>query len=266
MSDKIIGSIYLTDEYERFHNMNGNRDAKEINKGLEKSIKDNNILVPIDVLEDGSVADGQHRLAIAKRQHKQVPYRVIEGVDIQNVIEMNSTTHAWRLRDYVAKYVNDQTSEYEKLAQLSQRYPYLSLSALSGAAQGYTGPSGTINVRNGSFKFLNYAVFSDFLEQYNQFLNEFTLTHTSYLFFAFLIIFASEGFSIARLHHGLNVTQINEIKSMRTRGLVLEHLLKRYNLGLHEGSKNAIEYELNGRENPIILTKLNNKLIKNVKW
>ncbi|EOS7807262.1 ParB N-terminal domain-containing protein, partial [Enterococcus hirae] len=97
---EVIGKIFVTKDYAKFKKLKGNRQIKK-NQNLEESIKNSGIMIPIEVNEHFEILDGQNRFELAKKWNQLIPYRILDGSGIQEVIELNSTTKSWTLIDYI---------------------------------------------------------------------------------------------------------------------------------------------------------------------
>ncbi|MGO3609019.1 MAG: hypothetical protein ACTIOL_04635 [Enterococcus sp.] len=171
--EKPAGKIYESTDYLKFKFLKGNRKVKQ-NKSLENSIIKSGILVPIEVNEGFEVLDGQFRLKVAQKYELVVPYRIAEGLGIQDVIDLNSTTKSWNLNDYIRKYAVDGIKSYLQLQRLIIEFAYIPASTLAAAAMGNTriNSSSTKLTKSGKFDFLNYEEFYQFLKSYQRFLKE----------------------------------------------------------------------------------------------
>ncbi|MGG5342219.1 ParB N-terminal domain-containing protein [Enterococcus sp. AZ192] len=254
-----IGKIYETEEYDKFNYLKGNRKVKK-NSSLERSILKNGMLIPIAVNENFEILDGQSRFEIAKKYGKKVFYRINNGFGMDEVIDLNNTKKAWKLEDYINKYVVDQNPEYEKLQKVFQKYPNIPLSALTVAAQGLLDltSQASANVREGMFEFYNYPNFCVFLEDYYEFIKHINIKGTLYTFLAYFNLYTIKKFDKERLMKNMMGKQelVNEIMSL---DIVIEVFLKAHNYRLrgqvYRG--NAIKYELSKKEKPIIMEERN---------
>lgn len=99
-------SIDVTDEYDVFKRLAGNRELNEKHvQRLMDAMRKNDLFVPILVNQEFEVVDGQHRLEARKRLGLPVPYYWTEGLGLTEVQNLNSTQKGWRNNDYVKAYI-----------------------------------------------------------------------------------------------------------------------------------------------------------------
>lgn len=150
---ELVGEIFVTSDYARFKKLKGNRELRK-NISLENSIKKSGIIIPIEVNEKFEILDGQNRFEIAKMLGISIPYRIINGLGIQEVIHLNSTTKPWIVMDFINKYCLDGNIEYIRLEELAKKYTKIPISSLASAAEGHLNMNSrtTQNVREGKSK------------------------------------------------------------------------------------------------------------------
>ena len=118
MKEKVIGEIYLTDDYDKFKRLKGNRDIKGTKKVI-KSIKDvGYILSPILVNEKYEVVDGQNRLDALKELKMPVAYIRCEGIGINECRALNTSQSNWTTEQFIASYAENGYESYERLFEL----------------------------------------------------------------------------------------------------------------------------------------------------
>ncbi|EGP5243165.1 ParB N-terminal domain-containing protein [Enterococcus faecium] len=254
---KSIGKILITNDYTRFRKLRGNRELRR-NIGLDKSIKKSGILIPIEVNEHFEILDGQNRFELAKKMNKPIPYRILEGVGIEEVIDLNSTTKAWTIMNYVNKYCLDGNLEYIQLKKLTNQYKKIPVSSLASAGEGNLNLNArtTKNVREGHFSFYNYEAFCLFLKDYNLFLSRTGVKGGQYTFFAFFNLYTTEIFEFERLVNGI-INKVQNVNSNTNIDVVVEIFLEAHNRGLKEESKLAIEYFISKKSKPVIKSSRN---------
>ncbi|MGG5359637.1 MULTISPECIES: ParB N-terminal domain-containing protein [unclassified Enterococcus] len=261
MSDS-VGKIYITKEYDKFRKLRGHRCLKK-NINLEKSIKKSGILIPIEVNGKFEIIDGQHRFVIAKKLKLYIPYRVSVGLDIEDVITLNSTSKSWTIMNFIDKYCVDNNQAYLRLKELAITYPKIPISSLASAAEGYLSVNSktTAAIKNGNFCFYNYEMFRTLLTDYTLFLAETKIKSGQYVFFTFFNLYTLENFSFERLTNGIK-KKINVINGNINREIILEEFLKAYNYGLEENNKAAIQYRINKNDKIVVMTNRNTILLK----
>lgn len=261
--EKPIGKIYSTTEYTKFKLLKGNRKIKG-NKELEKSILKSGVLIPIEINSNYEVLDGQVRLLVAKKYNLEIPYRIAQGLDIHDVIDLNSTTKSWNLNDYIRKYAIEGKKPYILLSRLIKEFSYIPASSLTAAAMGNKRirNKATKQTKNGKFDFLNYEEFYIFLKKYQQFIEETGLKGSQQTFFSYLELYLTPQFTNIQLINGFKKSDKRKIEGVFYQGVVLEFFLKAFNHGLSINSKSAIKYKLKQNGDPIVIEGNNPLLIK----
>lgn len=119
-------AMYQTKDYDSFKLLDYNRKVDETRvEGLIESIKEHGFLLPILVSEDLSVADGQHRLAAAKRLNVPVSY-IKYGIKIDNlpilISKLNSLSKNWKSVDYYMMWNELKKENYVWMANVIEKY------------------------------------------------------------------------------------------------------------------------------------------------
>lgn len=258
---ELVGKIYITDNYDKFQKLKGNRILKK-NIGLEKSIAKSGILIPIEVNEHFEILDGQNRFELARKLNKPIPYRIVEGFGMEEVIDLNSTTKSWTVRDYINKYLIDQNEEYQKLNELSMKYDRIPISSLVASAEGYLklNSKSQKNIREGRFCFCNYEMFCLLLADYQLFLTKTGVKSGQFTFFAFMNLYTIEVFDFERLVNGI-IDKVNLVNGNNNLDVVTELFLEAHNRNLRDDSDLAIHYNINKKNKPEILSRRNTILL-----
>ena len=126
-TDKVIGKVYATEDYDRFGEVHGNReDIMRRAKAYMPSIKKVGQVCPIVVNELGQVIDGQARLECCKQLKIPVEYFIKPGLRLGDVIEANTNSTKWKTIEVVhAKGVmGNETAKY--MDQLKKQFPKMS--------------------------------------------------------------------------------------------------------------------------------------------
>lgn len=123
---KDFSKIYITDEYDRFKVLQGNRGEIERRKSkIAKSVEAvGYILAPIIVNEKMEIIDGQARFAYCKENGLPVSYQMIEGLTIDHCIAMNINATIWRLIDYIESYAARGFQSYVLASKFISMSPY----------------------------------------------------------------------------------------------------------------------------------------------
>lgn len=114
--------IRVTDEYDKFKKMLGNRDVKGVSKIVESVQAVGQIPAPIVVNEKYEVIDGQNRLEAFKQMDRPIYYITIPGLGIDACRRLNIGQTNWGLEDWVASYAAEGNASYQRLASLINEY------------------------------------------------------------------------------------------------------------------------------------------------
>lgn len=150
--------VQKTKDYSQFKTVIGNRKLKKryINR-LARSIDKKNLLpaVPILVNERKEVVDGQHRLAAAEMLGLDIYYTVVDGTNIEDVIELNNSQRRWSIYEYLDLHCQLKNPEYLKLREFMNRHKLNAQPAILMASSLSSSPAATESFRKGGFIFDN---------------------------------------------------------------------------------------------------------------
>lgn len=125
--DKVIGQIFMTKDYEKFSNLNCNRELDQSNlKALIASMSQNYYISPILVDNQDKIVDGQHRLEAIRTLCKPLYYirtQMQEEESIEAIKNLNKVSKTWTLLDYIKYYANRGNENYINLLKLRQEFP-----------------------------------------------------------------------------------------------------------------------------------------------
>lgn len=100
-------ATYLTNKYEIFKFLEGNRNINKLHVNrLKKSMKQNYLYTVIMVNESFEVIDGQHRLQACKELKLPIRYMIAYGYGLEEVQRLNATAKTWNADDYMNGYCN----------------------------------------------------------------------------------------------------------------------------------------------------------------
>lgn len=112
--------VYETYMYDKFNKLEGNRDAKCVNK-IIKSIKSvGYIMNPIIVNEKMEVIDGQNRLQALKALNLPVQYYIVKDIGIEEARALNLGRTNWKPIDYCKSYAQEGNVSYQRLLSLME--------------------------------------------------------------------------------------------------------------------------------------------------
>ena len=117
--------IHSTTDYNQFKYIKCNREVVESHvKTLSDQIAKKDFQIPIIVNEKMEVCEGQHRLEAYRLLGVPVTYIIKEGLEIQDIREMNSTSRKWTMNEYMESHVKLNNKEYEILKWFHQTYEF----------------------------------------------------------------------------------------------------------------------------------------------
>ena len=119
----VFGTIYKTYEYNMFKFIKENRklNIAIVNK-LEKSMKEEQLIIPIVVNENYEVVDGQHRLDCCKKLGLPVYYYVLNGYSQEQMKRANLISTNWNKDDFLNTYITQGLKDYITFYKLKERY------------------------------------------------------------------------------------------------------------------------------------------------
>lgn len=234
-----------TTDYNIFRTISGNRDINQHHvQQLMDAIENKNLLryFPVLVNENMEVIDGQHRLAAAVGLGLEVPYEVVSGLQIEDVMSINTNSKSWNIYDFVEAYVQMDNPDYIELKQFIKKY---GVSANIGAVLlhgGESGGSGSSQIKSGVFKVnrsAHAATVAELATALSKFAN-FNLLKSRNFMSALARIMDVEGFDAERLINkiSVNASTISRRPSIKYFLLELEEL---YNINVRT---NANFFEL----------------------
>lgn len=133
-----------TYNYGQFKVLEGNRDVNEkFLVRLEKSIKEKNLLRynPILVNEKMEVVDGQHRLAVAKKNSLEIFFTVVADGSVDDMILLDTNVRAWGALDYLESWIKQGKDDYKILKDFMEVYD-LSLTIAKNLLAGLSSSKG----------------------------------------------------------------------------------------------------------------------------
>lgn len=131
--NRVIGNVYLTNNYEMFESMLGNRnDARSRMSKIADSVKQAGkyILAPIIVTDKNTatgkypIVDGQARYLYCKETETPIAYCVVSGLNVNDCIAMNASTSNWKLMDYIRSYADRHIEDYELILRFIENSKY----------------------------------------------------------------------------------------------------------------------------------------------
>lgn len=118
-----VGQVYVTDNYDLFTTIKGNRLINQRNYSkLLKSMKEEQLCVPIIVNSEYSVIDGQHRLQVCKELGLPVYFIVMPNYGLEQVKRCNLVSSVWLKSDFLNMFVEQEISSYLTFKSLLEHH------------------------------------------------------------------------------------------------------------------------------------------------
>ena len=123
MSIEMIGNIFKTKDYDMFKWVKGNRKPNKKNYSkLVKSMKEEQLIIPICVNEKFEIIDGQHRFSACKDLELPVYYYVVSNYGIEQVKRANIVSSNWRKEDYLHMFLEENNEVYREFNSILESY------------------------------------------------------------------------------------------------------------------------------------------------
>lgn len=255
----IANKVLETTNYDVFKYKRDNRKIKE-NQKLKEEIKSLGILVPILVNEKYEVIDGQHRLEIARKLKKKVPFIVIKGAGKKEIISINTTSRQWNIEDFINSYAEEGIEEYKRMQVLIRDYNVL-VSTLCGLAFNSTDTNGPlVKVRSGLLKFVNYDFLVSFLDFYQELIDKTVLVNNSSLPKSLYTLYRLKKFEPNRIFDKSGLIA-DKLRGITAQGVTTQVVLDCYNMRLRSGSDSEIKYHKNARGNVEFFEELKDEIV-----
>lgn len=173
--EKIVGNIYVTNDYSQFKTLGGNRIIDHSDKIVESIEKNGQLFAPILVNEKSEIIDGQNRFEACKKLKLPIYYMVARGYGINECIAMNSVSKNWSTMDYIQSYANLGNEDYIVLKRLLDKYSgQLPNSVIIAMVSGNIDFVSQKAIRNGAFKLGSSNV--EYVDNILQYLSKFNVT------------------------------------------------------------------------------------------
>ena len=118
-----FGNILKTKDYGMFNKINCNRKLNPVNYSkLLRSMKEEQLIIPICVNEKFEVIDGQHRLKVGEELNLPVYFYVLEGYTVSQMKRANLVSANWKKDDFLNAYITEKNSNYLDFADMKERY------------------------------------------------------------------------------------------------------------------------------------------------
>ena len=119
----IFGNIMVTENYDMFKKIGGNRKINKSNYAkIVKSMKEEQLIIPIVVNEKYEIIDGQHRYTACKDLGKPVYFYMVRGYGLNQVKRANIASSNWKKENYLDMFVAENNEVYKEFEEIKERY------------------------------------------------------------------------------------------------------------------------------------------------
>lgn len=119
----IFGNIMVTENYDMFKKIGGNRKINKANYAkIVKSMKEEQLIIPIVVNERYEIIDGQHRYTACKDLGKPIYFYMVRGYGLEQVKRANIASSNWKKENYLDMFVAEGNETYKEFEEIKERY------------------------------------------------------------------------------------------------------------------------------------------------
>ena len=119
----IFGNIMVTENYDMFKKIGGNRKINKANYAkIVKSMKEEQLIIPIVVNEKYEIIDGQHRFTACEDLGKPVYFYMVRGYGLEQVKRANIASSNWKKENYLDMFVAEGNEVYKEFEEIKERY------------------------------------------------------------------------------------------------------------------------------------------------
>ena len=119
----IFGNIMVTENSDMFKKIGGNRKINKANYSkIVKSMKEEQLIIPIVVNEKYEIIDGQHRFTACKDLGKPVYFYMVRGYGLEQVKRANIASSNWKKENYLDMFVAENNEVYKEFEEIKERY------------------------------------------------------------------------------------------------------------------------------------------------
>lgn len=119
----IFGNIMVTENYDMFKKIGGNRKINKANYAkIVKSMKEEQLIIPIVVNERYEIIDGQHRYTACKDLGKPIYFYMVRGYGLEQVKRANIASSNWKKENYLDMFVAEGNEVYKEFEEIKERY------------------------------------------------------------------------------------------------------------------------------------------------
>lgn len=123
LTTKKFGEILMTYDYDQFKFITSNRRINKKNYNqLERSMKKEQLIIPICVNQSMQVIDGQHRLLICKNLGLPLYFYIIKGYSTSQMKTANLVSSNWSKDDFLHAYFEEGQADYIAFFNIKTKY------------------------------------------------------------------------------------------------------------------------------------------------
>lgn len=121
--DEVVRQIYKTFDYAKFVDLKQNRQINALNYAkLQRSMEEEQLLIPICVNEKFEIIDGQHRAKVCQELGLPIYYYQENGYGVNQMKRANLVSANWSKEDFLNMYVSEDIESYIQFEQISSHY------------------------------------------------------------------------------------------------------------------------------------------------
>ena len=121
--DKAVASIYITNDYDKFSFIDGNRNVRPNHvEKLCNSFREVQLEVPLVVDKHYRIYDGQNRFMALKSLEFPIYYQIIDKMTLRMLQLLNSNSSNWSTAQYCRSYCELGNPEYYKYRDFKKKY------------------------------------------------------------------------------------------------------------------------------------------------
>ena len=252
--DLVSNYVHVTTSYDQFKLSEKNRNVLLTVKQFN-AFKEDGVISPIFVNEDMIVIDGQHRLEYAKRTNTPIEYIVIQGLDEDAIVKLNTTQKSWSTLDYVEAYANDGNQNYIDLIKLMKQFNKFQITIIATIAiDSNYGGRVTASIKDGTLKEINIPKATKVLNSIEKlFKEEPRLKRSRAIINGTYTLLRNDNFNLNRLIDKLNGLKNKDLESINYElgtaksTQAIKALLDVYNRDLDINSPKYIDYSINSK-------------------
>lgn len=239
---EITNVVRKTSNYDLFKLSKFNRNVLIRQEMLDQA--ERGFIAPIIVNENMVVIDGQHRLEASKRIGVPVSYIVINGLDKDDIVNMNTVQRKWGMANFIEAFANQGNPEYIKLVDILKGV-YNNTTVVCQVAFNVQDILPVRKaVESGNFKFYNYEKTLEFFNFLIRFKEQVKVPMKTKLSLALFELFKIEKVDRERLINKVIETKLDEELRAKTFNMTeaLKELIDAYNKNLTKKTGFMINY------------------------